>query len=158
MIISNNITTYSFLTILTNVGKRSFENMGRLIRKSGDTISRMLRPGPESLEASQHIAQQIFANKKELIIAIDETTIKKIYAHMMEGTSWLFDTKIGRSITAYKLIVAAITDGKYTVPIGAAFTFGKEFYSNPSQAQELTVKFFIQTAAKLFPNTKLQLF
>lgn len=51
MIILNNITSYPFLTILTDVGKRSFENMGRLIKKSGDTIGRILRPGQESLEA-----------------------------------------------------------------------------------------------------------
>ena len=67
MIITNNITTYSFLTILTNTGKRSFENMGRLIKKSGDTISRILPPGLESLDISKKIAQQIFANKKELV-------------------------------------------------------------------------------------------
>jgi DDE family transposase len=155
MIISNNITTYPFLTILINVGKRSFENMGRFIKKSGDTISRMLRPGGESLEASKKIAQQIFANKKTLIVTIDETTIKKIYSQMMEGTGWLFDTKIGRSINAYKLITASITDGKFTVPICAAFTFGREFYKNPSEAQEVTVRFFIKTASDLFPSVKI---
>ena len=155
MIILNNITTYPFITILINIGKRSFENMGRVIKKSGDTISRMLRPGHESLDASKKLAQQIFANKKTLLVAIDETTIKKIYSQMMEGTRWLFDTKIGRCINAYKLIVAAITDGKFTVPICTAFTFGKEFYKNAREAQEVTVKFFIKTASDLFPGTKI---
>jgi hypothetical protein len=155
MIILNNITTYSFLTILINTGKRSFENMGRFIKKSGDTVSRMLRPGHESLEASKKIAQQIFADKKTLVVTIDHTTIQKIHSVMMEGTGWLFDTKIGRSINAYKLIAASITDGKFTVPIGAAFTFGKEFYNNPSEAQEVTVRFFIKIAADLFPNAKI---
>lgn len=155
MIISNNITTYSFLTILINVGKRSFENMGRFIKKSGDTISRMLRPGHESLEASRKIAQQIFAKKKSLVVAIDETTIKKIFSEMMEGTGWLFDTKIGRRINAYKLITAVVTDGKFTVPTSAAFTFGKEFYKDPSGAQEVTVKHFIKTAQELFPGVKI---
>lgn len=75
MIILNNITTYSFLTILINVGKRIFENIGRLIKKSGDTISRLLPQGLGNLNASKGIAQKIFANKKELVIAI-ETSIK----------------------------------------------------------------------------------
>src|SRR5215475_10375273 len=125
MIILNNITSYPFLTILTNVGKRSFENMGRFIKKSGDTIGRILRPGQESLDVSKKIAQQIFANKKELLVIIDETTIKKIHSQLMEGTGWLFDTKIGRSIKAYRLIIGAISDGKFTVPIKCCFYFWK---------------------------------
>ena len=156
MIILNSITTYPFLTILTNIGKRSFENMGRLVKKSGDTIGRILRPGEESLALSKKVAQQIFANKKELLVLIDETTIKKIYSQLMEGTSWLFDTKIGRCINAYKLIVGAITDGKFTVPINAAFTFEKEFYTNPSKVREVTVQFFVKTALSLFPNKKIR--
>lgn len=73
----------------------------------------------------------------------------------MEGTGWLFDTKIGRSIRAYRLIIGAISDGKFTVPISAAFTFGKEFYADPSQALEVTVKLFINTAQKLFPDARI---
>ncbi len=152
MIITNNIATYPLLTILTSIGKKSFENMGRLIKKSGDTVSRMLLPGEKSLDASKKIAQQIFANKKELFLAIDETAIKKIHARMIEGTSWFFDTKIGRSINAYRLIVGAISDGKLTVPISAAFTFGSELYENAREAKIMTVQHFITTAFSLFPD------
>lgn len=155
MIIPNTIAIYSFLTIATTLGKRSFENMGRLIKKSGDTVGRLLRPGLKSLEVSKEIAQQTFKDKKELLLLIDETTIKKIYSKLIEGTSWFFDTKIGRCINAYRLIVGAISDGKFTVPINAAFTFGKEFYNNPSKSQEATVRFFIATAQKLFPAKKI---
>ena len=155
MIIVNNITLYPFLTIITNAGKRSFENMGRLIKKSGDTISRILRPGQESLEESKKIAQQIFAGKKELLVIIDETKIKKIHSQLMEGMGWFFDTKIGRSINAYNHIIGAISEGKFTVPINAAFTFGKEFYTKPKQALEITVQLFINTAKNLFPDARI---
>lgn len=155
MIMFNSITTYSFLTILTNLGKKSFENMGKIIQRSGDTISRMLRPGEESLKASIKIAQQIFLNKKFLVLSIDGTTIKKIYSRTIEGVEWLFDTKIGRCIKSYKLLVAAITDGNFIIPIGSAFTFGKEFYKNSGKTIEITVRFFIKTASKLFPNAKI---
>lgn len=154
MIIAKSIAIYPLLTILTNVGKKSFENMGRIVKKSGDTVGRILRPGQESLDASKKIAQQIFANKKELFLAIDETTIKKIHARLIEGTSWFFDTKIGRSINAYRLLVGAISDGKYTVPINAAFTFGSDFYENPREAKIMTVQHFIATALSLFPDKK----
>src|ERR1700722_4970489 len=96
MIISNNITTYSFLTILINVGKRSFENMGRLIKKSGDIISRMLRPGDKSLEASRKIAQQIFAKKRTLVIARWRWGIEKMHRTTKQsmGLQECFSTKI----------------------------------------------------------------
>lgn len=81
--------------------------------------------------------------------------IKKIHSQLMEGTGWLFDTKIGRSISAYRLIIGAISDGKFTVPISAAFTFGKEFYENPNQALEVTIQLFINAAQKLFPNARI---
>lgn len=152
MIITNNIATYPLLTILTKIGKKSFENMGRLIRKSGDTVGRMLHPGEISLDASKKIARQVFASKKELLLAIDETSIKKVYARMIEGTSWFFDTKIGRSINAYRLIVGAISDGKFTVPISVAFSFGSELYKNATEAKMITVKHFINVSRSLFPD------
>lgn len=155
MITSNNITAYSVLTMLTDAGKHSFENMGRVIKKSGDTVSRMLHPGSESLEASKKIALEMFENEKNVLVLIDESTIKKVYSLLMEGASWLFDTKTNRGMNAYKIIVAAISDGKFTVPIGAAFTFGKEFYDNPSAAQRATVQFFIKIATDMFPNAKI---
>lgn len=108
--------------------------------------------GKESLDASRKIAQQIFVNKKELFVAIDETTIKKIHARVIKGTSWFFDTKIGRSINAYRLLVCAVSDGKLTVPISAAFTFGSDFYENPREAKTMTVQHFVTTALSLFPN------
>jgi len=72
----------------------------------------------------------------------------------MEGTSWFFDTKIGRCMPAYKLIVDAISDGKFIIPINAAFNLGKEFYSKPGEAQECTVQFFIKMTKQLFPLKK----
>lgn len=154
MIIFNNIATYPLLTILT-IGKRSFENMGSFIKKSGDTVYRLLRSGAESLDQSKKIAQQIFAGKKELLVVIDATDIKKIHSQMMEGTGWFFDTKISRSINAYRLIIGVISDRKFVVPINAAFTFGKELYANPSEALGITVQFFINTAQKLFPDARM---
>lgn len=101
MIIANSIASYSILTIVTNTGKKSFENLGRFLKKSGDIVSRMLRPGEKSLEISQGIAKQMFRGKKEIVLAIDETEVKKIYSRLIEGVFWLFNTKIGRSIRAY---------------------------------------------------------
>jgi hypothetical protein len=155
MIITTTIAIYSVLTILTNIGNKSFENMGRFIKKSGDTIRRILRPGEDSLKLSQAIAQKMFAGKKVLYVPIDETKVNKVFSKMMEGASWLFDTKIGRRINAYKLIVGAVSDGKFTVPLNAALTFGKDFYPDPKKALLITVQLFVKTAQALFPGVKI---
>lgn len=155
MIIDNIIAAYSFLSICTAIGKRSFENMGRIIKKSGEVVKRMLRPADESLNASRKIAQEFFVNKKQLIVTIDFTSIKKIYSQCIEGTFWFYDTKIFKSLIAYKLLLGAITDGKYTFPIAACFSFGKEFYDNPSKATQIAVQHFIKISQDLFPGVKI---
>ena len=155
MIIKGSIATYPILAILVKRGKRTFENMGRMIKTSGDTVRRMLRPGDESLKASQKIAQEMFAKKKTLVLAIDETTIKKSYSTIIQGVFHLFDLKIGQSSKGYKALVAVITDGKHTIPIKASFSFGKEFYEDAKKARQVAVKFFIAEAQKLFPGVRI---
>ncbi len=155
MNIRNTITTYPFLTMFTNIEKKSFSNMAKHINVSDNTISRILRPGKESLLACKDIAKSIFRKQKTLMVVIDETTIKKQYAQLMEGTGFHFDTKTNSCNNAYKLMVSAITDGKHTVPIDAAFTFGKEFYENSSTAREVAVNFYIKNAQALFSNTRI---
>jgi len=151
----SNISIYSLLTIITNVGKKSFSNMAKKIGVSDKTVSRMLRSGDESLSVCKIIAQYLFASATELKILLDETNIKKIHALLMEGTEYNFDTKTRSCSNAYKMIVSAITDGKYTIPIDAAFTFGKYFYESPSLAREITVQFYIKNAQELFPKVQI---
>ena len=58
---------YSLLTILST-GKKSFENMGRFIKKSGDTVSRFLPSKETSFENTQKICQSMFKNKKKISV------------------------------------------------------------------------------------------
>lgn len=155
MIMHYIITAYSFLSICTVIGKKSFENMGRVIKKSGESVSRMLRPAEESLEASRQLAKECFANKKRLIVPIDFTDVRKIYSKCIEGTTWIYDTKNYKSSIAYKLLIAAVTDGKYIFPIAACFSFGKEFYNNPAKATQITVQHFMKIAQNLFPGVNI---
>ena len=122
----NTVLTYPILVILS-IGKKSCENMGRLIKKSGDTIARLLQPASESFKYSQWICKQMFRGKKKLFCIIDDTLIKKIYSTLMQGSGRFFDTKMGRSITAYRLVSCMISDGRYAIPIGCEYLFAKEF-------------------------------
>lgn len=154
--LANTFINYPVLTILS-IGKRSFENLGRLIKKSGDTAKRLLNPASVSILLMQKIAQKMFQDAEILTLSIDDTLIKKIYSRFMVGSGEFYDTKIGRKITAYKLIAAMIGDGKNIIPISCGFMFASELLTKLDDVKTKLdfVKEFVRLAQKLFPNTKI---
>ena len=69
------ILTYPILT-LVSIGKKSFRNLGTFIKKSGDTVSRLLQPAEVSLKQSQNISQSMFRKKKKLFKKFFRSTCK----------------------------------------------------------------------------------
>jgi hypothetical protein len=154
---TSTILTYPILTILSTC-KRSFENMGLLIQKSGDTVRRLLRPAPESLLLSRSISQSMFKEKRKLLVGIDDTLIKKIHSQFMWGAGMFFDTKIGRCIMAYRLVIGVATDGRFAIPIDCAYLFAKELLDQAGKkfpTKDDLAKSFVATALKLFPKAKI---
>lgn len=142
---------YPLLTILS-IGKRSFESMGNLIKKSGDTIKRLLRPSDENFAQIYKIATQVFHGKVELVLILDDTLIKKIFSRLMQGSGWFYDTKICRRILAYKLLVISITDGRVTIPIDFSFLFTEELLNGSIQSKDELIKKLVQKVFELFPD------
>lgn len=134
---------------------RSFEAMGPIIKKSGSTVSRLLRPAEEIFQNLEQIAVKFFEKKKKLCLVIDDTLIKKIHSQLMQGSGFFYDTKIGRKIRAYKLLCAAITDGKYIIPLRCCFLFDKDFVTEPIKTKEELVKPIISRIFQLFKNTDI---
>ena len=128
------ILTYPILT-LVSIGKKSFENLSTYLKKSGDTVARLLQPAEVSLAHSRSICQSIFSGKKKLFCIIDDTLIKKIYSRYMHGAGMFFDTKIGRQIMAYRLVMGMI----------------EEKFSS----KEDIAKIIVKTAIKFFPDIKI---
>lgn len=159
MLYSSTVITYPLLLLLSTIGKKSFENMGRLIQRSGDTVHRLLHPAEASFQCSRSIAQSIFAKNKTLYVGIDDTLIKKIYSKMMQGTGMFYDTKVGRQIMAFRLVIAVVTDGRFSIPIDSAYLYAKELLDlikdKQFQSKDDIAKASVETAIKLFPNTKL---
>ena len=159
MLYASTVITYPILILLSTIGKKSFENLGRLVNKSGDTIYRLLHPAEVSFLQSQHIAQEIFKGKKTLYVGIDDTLIKKIYSKMMQGAGMFFDTKIGRQIMAFRLVIAVITDGKFAIPIDCAYLYAKELLDliedKHIRSKDDIAKASVEIAQKLFPDTNL---
>lgn len=153
----SNILKYSILNLLST-GKKSFENLARILNKTGKTISRWLQPSTVSLEHAQYLCQSMFRGKKSLLCIIDDTLIKKIYSEEMQGAGMFYDGKVGRQIMAYKLIICLISDGKFAMPIECAYLFSKELLDlipEKFQSKEDIAKTFIQVAIKLFGKAKI---
>jgi hypothetical protein len=157
MLCSSTILKYPVLTIVS-MGKRSFENMGNLIKRSGDTVKRLLSPADQSFEVSRAICKEIFAKRKTVYVGIDDTLIRKIYSRFMQGAGFFFDTKIGRCIMAYRLAIGIITDGKFTIPINCAYMFAKEILDSIEEkfpTKDEIAQSFVLTAINLFPDKTL---
>jgi len=143
---------------LVSIGKKSFENMGRAIKKCGNTVSRLLQPAPTSLQHAQYLCQSMFRNKKKLFCIIDDTLIKKIYSQWMQGAGMFYDGKAGKRIMAYRLIICLISDGKFAMPIECAYLFSKELLDlipDKFQTKDDIAKIFIETAIRLFGKEKI---
>jgi len=68
------------LLLLLSIGKRSFSALGRTIQKSREFVVQLLFPAEFYFERMQKTAIDFFSKQQKLIIAIDETLIKKIYS------------------------------------------------------------------------------
>ena len=154
----NTLLKYSVSLILSNT-KRNFESLGKQIGKSGDTIKRWLPSIQSNQQASIMIAQFLFKNAKVLTLAIDDTLLQKRYSRFMSGASYFFDTKLGQSIMAYRLIVGVITNGKYIVPIDFGYIFDKNTLlpEDTSKTKLDFVKQFYNLTKQLFPDVEIKL-
>ena len=142
---------YSLL-LLASTGKKSFTNLGKIIKKSSDTVRRMLSPEEKIFTTLDSIAKYMFKGKKELVLSIDDTLIKKFFSKSIEGTDKFFDTKTNGMIMSYKLLVGALTDGKHTIPVQCNFLLSKAMATNAAALKEELVQTMITKAQKMFPN------
>jgi hypothetical protein len=144
--------------MLMSIGKKSFENLGTVINKSGDTAARLLQQAEVSLNHAQSISQSLFRGKRRLYCIIDDTLIKKIFSRYMQGAGMFFDTKARTQIMAYRLVVGMISDGKFAIPIECAYLFSKELtdeLEDKFPSKEDIAKAIVKTAKRLFPNAKI---
>ena len=151
------ILKYPILNLMS-IGKKSFENLGRVIHKSGKTISRLLQPAPVSLKYAQYLCQSTFRDRKKLYCVIDDTLIKKIYSQSMQGSGMFFDGVSGKQIMAYRLVACLLSDGKIAIPIECSYLFSKELLNlipEKFQTKEDIAKCFITVAIELFGKDKI---
>lgn len=153
MFLKNTTIAYPVLLIISI--KKSFESLGAIIGKTGKTISRWLKSANEYYDSLLKISEKEFAAKKELILIFDETLIRKIYSQLMEGSGSFYDTQLFRRITAYKLLVAMLTDGVNAFPLTSTFLFSKELVPHQKETKFEWIKKIILIVQKKFPKTRI---
>ena len=143
------------ILLIKSTTKRSFEALGRLIDRSGDTIARNLAEAAGSYRFMQEISQKAFNNNKVIFVSIDDTLIKKMFSMFMEGSGYFFDSKLGRRIMAYRLMVGMATDGHYAFPIAGDFLFSKELFKDAKKMKFNLFKKIVLLAYELYPDKKI---
>lgn len=138
--------------LIMSIGKKSFTQLSNVINKSRDTVRRMLQSDKKNITLMMFIAHQFFHKRKILYLSIDDTLLRKIYSTLMEGSCEFYDTKMSRKITAYKLLIAGLTDGEYFIPIHSAFLYSKEVLANALELKEELLHSIILNTIKEFPD------
>ncbi len=119
MLTKSTLLTYAFCLIMST-GRKNFTNINR---ENKINNKKTLQPADRIFTTLQELCQTLFKDAKKLILVVDETLIKKIYSQWMQGSGKFYDTKTGRSITSFNLLVGAISDGKKAIPISASYIF-----------------------------------
>ena len=151
MFVKNIGIDYS-LSLIMSIGKKSFEALGKTIKKSGDTVRRLLNSSEKNFKLLDDIAKNTFKNKSTLILSLDYTLLRKQYATAMEGVCKFFDTKLNVMINAYNALIGGLTDGKYFIPIRGGFAFSKEVLENANDLKNAMVKNIIVETIKNFSD------
>jgi hypothetical protein len=154
MFLQNTVIGYSLLLLKSNE-KRSFEGLGRIVEKSGDTIYRRLPTEEESAEQMAKNAQEMFRNKKTLTATLDDTLIKKNFAEHIEGTWPLCDAKNKRLINGYRLMAISVTDGKILMPIKCNIALPRELNLLPEQKKFFIIQQLILEVIRIFKDKEI---
>lgn len=74
----------------------------------------------------------------------------------MQGTGFFYDTKLGRKILAYKLLIGAISDGRFMFPLFFSFIFDKDLLSDQQlQDKDAIIQPLIWKAFELFGKNRV---
>ena len=112
--------------LIKSTETKNFSSLGRIVNQSGYKISQKLPEFSYSSLQLVNIAKTFFAKKKKLTLVIDESFLHKFYSQNIAGVGFFFDSKLHKTVKAFKVVYAVLTDGKHTIPIYAEYLFDKK--------------------------------
>lgn len=153
-----NLNINYVISLIKSTGKKSFENLSRICKIHPSTLRRSIPHHEESLNSLQAIAKSLFKNENMLVLAFDDSKIRKNYSKFMQGAGKFFDEKIGRRIMAFKIIVAGLTNGKIIIPIHFQYLFAPEYSESenvPKFVKADYMKQITENAQKALPSKEI---
>ena len=85
---------------------------------SHDSLTRALKRKKFSWQTLlQNFILRTFGKLQDSWLIIDDTLISKPFAKSIENLSWIFDSKIGKSILGLQIVLIAWSNGKITIPL-----------------------------------------
>jgi len=153
--LAGNISLDYALLLLKSIGRKSFSALGRVVNLPGRVISKLLLPSRTYIGFMRQLAVMMFADETKLFIMIDETLLNKMYSAIMCGTSRFYDTKLHTSYTAYKLIIATISNGDYTLPLECSFLFDPKLCNKPVATRKDFILHIMSVVKELFPGKRV---
>lgn len=85
---------------------------------SHDSLTRVLKERKFCWQILlQNFILRTFEKLQDGWLIIDDTVISKQFAKKIENLSWIFDSKIGKSILGLQLVMIAWSNGKVTIPL-----------------------------------------
>lgn len=139
--------------LLLSTKKRNFESMREVLGISGDTVSRLLKEYPTTIQDLVSLVEKHL--KKTRFILIDDTLIAKIYSKCIPQTSDNFDSSKNTVYRSLCSIVAMITDGDLTIAIDQTFWTSKEFNQTTYQRKWESAKKLVAKIVTYLPGITL---
>lgn len=100
-----------------------FENancasLSKIVGCSHDSLTRILNERKLSWQILlESFTLRIFGKLNDGWLIIDDTVISKRFAREIENLSWVFDSKISKSIRGLNIVLLAWSNGKTTIPL-----------------------------------------
>lgn len=119
MLLQENGATLGYIRgLLTRLGRGNCVRIAERTRHSHDSLTRFL--SRSVIDAEMHIRMLFFALRTQGRIGsiiIDDTTVNKEFAKVIEGCSWVWSSAKEKVVFGYGLVAICWSDGDTVIPI-----------------------------------------
>jgi SRSO17 transposase len=113
------------ISLFLSTGKKTSESLASSYGKSGDTMLRILDKQCVTIDELVRLAVETFGTNF-LHVILDDTLIEKMHSKYIEGSGDNYDSSNGRTYRSLSTVVAALSNGKFVLPVHHEFWIKKE--------------------------------
>ncbi len=104
--------------LLCALENKNCATLSRFALMSHDSLTRVLNgKGIDWQTLLQHLLLRTFGKLQGGYLLIDDTVIRKQFAKVIEGLSWIFDSEEKRTVLGLNIVLIAWSNGVVTIPL-----------------------------------------